>query len=77
MNRLAEGDFVMLVYPPCIEFILIFLGCLRAGIVAVPVYPPSTYVDYPILHFRSFWYQEERSAVLRDSTELPSQGCSL
>ena len=32
----------MLVYPPCIDFILIFLSCLRAGIVAVPVYPPSS-----------------------------------
>ena len=31
----------MLVYPPCIDFILIFLSCLRAGIIAVPVYPPS------------------------------------
>ena len=34
------GDRVMLVYPPGLDFIIAFLACLRAGIVAVPVYPP-------------------------------------
>ena len=38
---LAKGDRVLLVYPPCSpHFILAFLACLRAGLVAVPVYPP-------------------------------------
>ncbi|KAL9188579.1 hypothetical protein ACHAXT_006957 [Thalassiosira profunda] len=38
---LARGDRVLLVYPPCSpHFILGFLACLRAGLVAVPVYPP-------------------------------------
>lgn len=39
---LAEGSCVILVFLPCIDFILTFLGCIRAGLVAVPVYPPST-----------------------------------
>ena len=38
----------MLVYPPCIDFILIFLSCLRAGITAVPVYPPSNICHFHI-----------------------------
>ena len=38
---LARGDRVLLVYPPCSpHFILTFLACIRAGLVAVPVYPP-------------------------------------
>ena len=38
---LTKGDRVLLVYPPCSpHFILTFLACLRAGLVAVPVYPP-------------------------------------
>mmetsp|Transcript_39224 Transcript_39224/g.84599 ORF Transcript_39224/g.84599 Transcript_39224/m.84599 type:complete len:932 (+) Transcript_39224:87-2882(+) len=38
---LAKGDRVLLVYPPCApHFILAFLACIRAGLVAVPVYPP-------------------------------------
>lgn len=38
---LVKGDRILLVYPPCSpHFILTFLACLRAGLVAVPVYPP-------------------------------------
>lgn len=40
MARLKRGDTVLLVYPPCIDFLIVFLSCLRAGVVAVPVYPP-------------------------------------
>lgn len=34
------GDRALLVYPPGLEFVVGLLGCLRAGVVAVPVYPP-------------------------------------
>lgn len=34
------GDRAMLAYPPGLEFIVGLLGCLRAGVVAVPAYPP-------------------------------------
>lgn len=37
----AEGKPVLLVYPPGIEFITGFLGCLYAKAVAVPAYPPT------------------------------------
>ncbi len=37
---LARGDRVLLVYPPGLDFIVAFVGCLKAGVVAVPVYPP-------------------------------------
>ena len=38
---LVKGDRILLVYPPCSpHFILTFLACLRAGLVALPVYPP-------------------------------------
>jgi acyl-CoA synthetase (AMP-forming)/AMP-acid ligase II/acyl carrier protein len=36
----AAGDRVLLLYPPGLEFIAAFLGCLYAGFVAVPSYPP-------------------------------------
>lgn len=32
---------VVLVFPPSLEFILAFMACLKAGIVAVPVFPPN------------------------------------
>jgi len=38
-KRLA-GERALLLYPAGLEFIAGFLGCLYAGVVAVPVYPP-------------------------------------
>ncbi|HEX7312965.1 MAG TPA: amino acid adenylation domain-containing protein [Pyrinomonadaceae bacterium] len=38
--RGAEGARVLLVYPPGLEFVRAFFGCLYAGAVAVPVPPP-------------------------------------
>ncbi|KAF1774658.1 AMP-binding, conserved site [Phytophthora cactorum] len=38
---LKQGDRVLLVYPPGLDFIVAFLACLKAGVVAVPVYPPD------------------------------------
>jgi amino acid adenylation domain-containing protein len=36
----AVGERVLLIFPPGIEYIAGFLGCLYAGAVAVPAYPP-------------------------------------
>jgi acyl-CoA synthetase (AMP-forming)/AMP-acid ligase II len=34
------GDRALLLFPPGLDFIAAYFGCLYAGIVAVPVYPP-------------------------------------
>ncbi|MEM9923865.1 MAG: AMP-binding protein, partial [Cyanobacteria bacterium P01_D01_bin.50] len=34
------GERALLLYPPGLEFIAAFLGCLYAGVIAVPAYPP-------------------------------------
>ncbi|HAC66267.1 MAG TPA: AMP-binding protein, partial [Cyanothece sp. UBA12306] len=34
------GERILLLYPSGLEFITAFFGCLYAGVVAVPVYPP-------------------------------------
>lgn len=39
--RTRLGDRVILALPPGLEFVQAFLGCLRAGCVAVPICPPS------------------------------------
>jgi amino acid adenylation domain-containing protein len=36
----ARGERVLLLYPPGLEYIAAFFGCLYAGAVAVPTYPP-------------------------------------
>ena len=35
------GARALLVYPPGLEFIAAFFGCLYAGVIAVPAYPPK------------------------------------
>jgi len=35
-----QGQRALLLYPPGLEFISAFFGCLYAGVVAVPAYPP-------------------------------------
>jgi acyl-CoA synthetase (AMP-forming)/AMP-acid ligase II/acyl carrier protein len=41
LQFLAEpGERALLLYPPGLEFIEAFFGCLLAGVVAVPAYPP-------------------------------------
>lgn len=37
----AAGERVLLLYPPDIEFIAGFMGCIFAGAIAVPTYPPD------------------------------------
>ncbi|WP_040897601.1 type I polyketide synthase [Xenococcus sp. PCC 7305] len=39
-SRNAKGERALLLYQPGLEFITAFLGCLYAGVVAVPAYPP-------------------------------------
>src|SRR5579859_4261063 len=36
----AQGERALLLYPPGLEFIAAFFGCLYAGVIAVPAYPP-------------------------------------
>src|SRR5579872_1260085 len=38
----AAGDRVLLAYPPGLEMICAFFGCVRAGLIPVPVYPPTS-----------------------------------
>ncbi|MBX7255251.1 MAG: fatty acyl-AMP ligase [Candidatus Hydrogenedentes bacterium] len=35
------GDRALLVFPPGLEYVSAFFGCLYAGVLAVPVYPPD------------------------------------
>lgn len=39
---ISPGERVLLLYPPGIEFPAAFFGCLCAGMVAVPAYPPHS-----------------------------------
>jgi acyl-CoA synthetase (AMP-forming)/AMP-acid ligase II len=35
------GERALLIYPPGMDYVLAFFGCLYAGVIAVPAYPPD------------------------------------
>ncbi|WP_338868528.1 condensation domain-containing protein [Myxococcus stipitatus] len=37
----AQGERVLLLYPPGLDYVAAFVGCLYAGAIAVPAYPPD------------------------------------
>lgn len=39
-SRCNEGARALLLYPPGLDYIAAFFGCLYAGVIAVPAYPP-------------------------------------
>src|SRR2546427_2533431 len=41
LESARPGDRAILLYPPGLDYIAAFFGCLYAGIIAVPVYPPE------------------------------------
>jgi natural product biosynthesis luciferase-like monooxygenase protein/FkbM family methyltransferase len=45
----SKGQRVLLLYPPGLEYIAAFFGCVYAGAVAVPVYPPTSRRSLPRL----------------------------
>ena len=39
-SNCTTGDRALLLYPSSLDYIVAFFGCLYAGVIAVPVYPP-------------------------------------
>ncbi|MFO1417432.1 MAG: amino acid adenylation domain-containing protein [Methylotetracoccus sp.] len=50
------GERVLLLYPPGLEYVAAFFGCLYAGAVAVPAYPPARH------------YLRRLSAIVHDAS---------
>src|ERR1700684_2009743 len=49
-GRFAAEDRLLLAYPPGLEMICAFFGCVRAGLIPVPVYPPRSNGFQAALH---------------------------
>jgi acyl-CoA synthetase (AMP-forming)/AMP-acid ligase II len=44
-ERVAPGERAVLLFPPGLDFIVAFFGCLAAGVIAVPLMPPRRTAD--------------------------------
>ncbi|NVI98247.1 amino acid adenylation domain-containing protein [Myxococcus sp. AM009] len=62
------GERALLLYAPGPEYVAAFFGCLYAGVVAVPVYPPDTArLERSLLRLRTVARDSRASVVLTTS----------
>jgi amino acid adenylation domain-containing protein/non-ribosomal peptide synthase protein (TIGR01720 family) len=67
-SLLSQGDRVLLLYPPGLEYLTALFGCLYAGIVAVPAYPPR--LNRSLLRIQSLVADAGAVAALTTSSIL-------
>lgn len=65
-SRTRPGDRAILLYQPGLEYIAAFLGCLYAGVIAVPAYLPLP--DRPSVHLQAIIRDAQANLIL--STDL-------
>jgi acyl-CoA synthetase (AMP-forming)/AMP-acid ligase II len=61
-DTLPRGEPVLLLYPPGLEYIAAFFGCLYAGMVAVPIFPPP--LSRPALRLQAILHDSRATVVL-------------
>ncbi|MGB3201840.1 MAG: fatty acyl-AMP ligase [Nodosilinea sp.] len=62
----ATGERALLLYPPGLDFIKAFLGCLYAGVIAVPAYPPRR--NQKLLRLQALVEDAQARVVMTDSS---------
>ncbi|HET8846870.1 MAG TPA: AMP-binding protein, partial [Ktedonobacteraceae bacterium] len=71
-HSLSTGSRVLLLFSPGLEYIVAFWGCLYAGAVAVPVYPPrKTRSQRFAQRFQQILQDAEATVALTTSTLAP------
>ena len=69
-NRKAAGERALLLFSPGLDFITAFLGCLSAGVTAVPAYPPRK--NQKILRLQAI-IQDAEATVVLTTTQLAAR----
>ncbi len=67
---LDRGDRCLLAFPPSLEFVVYFLACLEAGVVAVPVIPPIHTRKHDMNTFNTIAQDSKAQCCLTTSTLL-------
>src|SRR5262249_36143504 len=72
LQNAKPGDRALLVYPSGLDYIAAFFGCLYAGIIPVPVYPPRA--NGNLGRLLSIWSDCQASLLLsNDNFSLPTK----
>ncbi|HLO29659.1 MAG TPA: AMP-binding protein, partial [Anaerolineales bacterium] len=64
----AGGERALLLYPPGLDYIASFFGCLYAGVTAVPAYPPR--LNRPVPRIQSILADSQAAFALTTSSIL-------
>ena len=67
---LRQGDRALLIYPPGLDFLVGFFGCLYAGVTAVPVCPPSPPLERTMPRLDAIAERAAPGAVLSDAATI-------
>ncbi|HYP26892.1 MAG TPA: amino acid adenylation domain-containing protein [Blastocatellia bacterium] len=68
----AGGDRALLLFPSGMEFVSAFFGCLYAGVIAVPVYPPNpSRLNQTLPRFRAVANDARPVVALTTTSLLP------
>lgn len=71
-RQAGAGERALLLYPPGLEYITAFFGCLYAAVIAVPVYPPNpARLERTLPRLRSIALDSRPTVVLTTSSILP------
>ncbi|MDF5706508.1 MAG: amino acid adenylation domain-containing protein [Nostoc sp. S4] len=65
-----SGERAILLYPPGLDYLIAFFGCLYAGVVAVPAYPPRNQRNTPRIQAISI--DAQASVALTTTAMLPT-----
>ncbi|MGW8226415.1 MAG: AMP-binding protein, partial [Anaerolineales bacterium] len=63
-----QGERALLLYPPGLDYIATFFGCLYAGVVAVPAYPPR--LNRPVPRIQAIVADSHAKVALTTSSIL-------
>jgi acyl-CoA synthetase (AMP-forming)/AMP-acid ligase II len=67
---LRPGDRALLIYPPGLDFLVGFFGCLYAGVTAVPVCPPAPPLERTMPRLGAIAERSAPGAVLSDAATI-------
>jgi acyl carrier protein len=67
----SGGERILLLYPAGLDYVVAFLGCLYAGVVAVPAYPPR--LNRPVSRLRAIVADSQAATTLTTAHVLSDQ----
>jgi acyl-CoA synthetase (AMP-forming)/AMP-acid ligase II len=71
----SQGERILLLYPPSLNYVEAFFGCLYAGAIAIPAYPPRP--NRSLSRLQSIIYDAQASIALTTNSILTSLSSKL